>query len=116
MVWPMPMLEVALDHVGGASVFFSPDFFKGYWQFQLHEDSQERFSFLTDQGIYTPTRVLMGGSDSMALLPSDCSSDVRAGIVQGITHLAGRFAGVCEDPDGIVGNVGARIGCVKING
>jgi hypothetical protein len=60
MVWPMPMLEVVLDHLDGAAVFFSLDFFKGYWQFKLAEESQEMFSFLTDQGVYTPTRVLMG--------------------------------------------------------
>lgn len=32
----------------------------------LAESSQELFSILTDEGIYTPTRVLMGGSDSVA--------------------------------------------------
>jgi hypothetical protein len=107
MVWPMPMLKEALDHVGGASVFFSLYFFKDYWQFQLHEDSQEMFSFLTDQGVYTPSR--LGGKQFGGTLPSDRSSDVRAGIVQGITHLAGRR----EEPDGIVGYVGACIGCVQ---
>jgi hypothetical protein len=34
--------------LGGASVFSSLDFFKGYWQFNLDPDSQEMFSFLTD--------------------------------------------------------------------
>ncbi len=65
------------------------------------------FSFLTDQGVYTPSR--LGGKQFGGTLPSDSSSDVRAGIVQGITHLAGRR----EEPDGIVGYVGARIGCAK---
>ncbi len=32
------------------------------------------FSFLTDQGVYTPTRVLMGGSDSVAY----CQATVQA--------------------------------------
>ena len=73
MVWPMPMLEVILDHVAGASLFFSLDFFKGYWQFMLDEGSQELFSFLTDKDVYTPTRVLMGGSDSVAY----CQSTVQ---------------------------------------
>jgi hypothetical protein len=74
MVWPMPMLEVVLDHLAGASVFFSLDFFKGYWQFKLDPESQEMFSFLTDQGVYTPTRVLMGGSDSVTY----CQATVQA--------------------------------------
>ncbi|KAH9182886.1 hypothetical protein AeNC1_015138, partial [Aphanomyces euteiches] len=64
--WPMPLLEVVLDQLQGAQVFFSVDFFKGYWQLPLHEESQEYFSILTDEGVYTPTRVLMGGSDSVA--------------------------------------------------
>ncbi|ETV91956.1 hypothetical protein H310_13605 [Aphanomyces invadans] len=65
ILWPMPMLEVILDHLCGAKVFFTLDFFKGYWQFALHPDSQEMFSFLTDIGVYTPTRVLMGSTDSV---------------------------------------------------
>jgi hypothetical protein len=74
MVWPMPMLEVALDLFAGASVFFSLYFFKGYWQFKLDPESQEMFSFLTDQGVCTPTRVLMGGSNSVAY----CQATVQA--------------------------------------
>ncbi|ETV90041.1 hypothetical protein H310_15126 [Aphanomyces invadans] len=65
IIWPMPMLKVIVDHLAGAEVFFSLDFFKGYWQFALDKASQEIFSFLTDTGIYTPTRVLMGGTDNV---------------------------------------------------
>ena len=31
MIWPMPILEVVMDHLQGAKVFFVIDFFKGYW-------------------------------------------------------------------------------------
>jgi hypothetical protein len=64
--WPMPILEVIMDHLQGAKVFFAIDFFKGYWQLPLAKESQELFSILTDEGMYTPSRVLMGGSDSVA--------------------------------------------------
>ncbi len=70
MVWPKPMLGVVLDHLTGASVFFSLDFL----QFKLDRESQEMFSFLTDQGVYTPTQALMGGSDSVA----NCEATVQA--------------------------------------
>jgi hypothetical protein len=70
ILWPMPILEVVLDHLAGACFFFVLDFFKGYWQFALHSDSQELFSFLTDLGVFTPTRVLMGGTDSVAYCQS----------------------------------------------
>lgn len=53
-------------HLFGARVFFSLDCFKGHWQFLLAHACQEYFSFLTDEGVFTPTRVLMGGSDSVA--------------------------------------------------
>jgi hypothetical protein len=74
IVWPMPMLEVVVDHLRGATCFFLLDFFKGYWQFALHPECQEMFSFLTDMGVYTSTRVMQGGSDSVAY----CQSTVQA--------------------------------------
>ena len=64
--WPMPLLEVVLDHVQGATVFFSLDFFKGYWQLPLHPDSQELFTIMGVDGMITPTRVSMGQSDAVA--------------------------------------------------
>nr|CCA26557.1 hypothetical protein TcasGA2_TC016174 [Albugo laibachii Nc14] len=58
------------EYLQGPKCFFSLDFFKGYWQFLLATESQELYSFSTDDGIYTPTRVLMGGSDSVAYCQS----------------------------------------------
>ena len=74
IAWPMPMLEVVVDHLSGATCFFLLDFFKGYWQFSLDPSCQEVFSFLTDTGVYTSTRVMQGGSDSVAY----CQSTVQA--------------------------------------
>ncbi|ETV74095.1 hypothetical protein H257_11397 [Aphanomyces astaci] len=48
-----------------ARVFFSLDWFKGYWQLALHEDSQMYYSFMTPFGVYTPTRVLIGQTDAV---------------------------------------------------
>ncbi|KAE9043991.1 hypothetical protein PF010_g33255 [Phytophthora fragariae] len=55
-----------MDYLTDSELYFLLDFFKGYWQFLLSLECQELFSFLTDMGIFTPTRVLMGGSDSVA--------------------------------------------------
>ena len=65
LVWPMPNLEVVLYNVRGSKTFVAFDFFKGYWQFALDKSCQELFSFATDFGLFSPTRVLMGGSDSV---------------------------------------------------
>ncbi|KAH9086264.1 hypothetical protein LEN26_020293, partial [Aphanomyces euteiches] len=40
MPWPMPNLDAALTVLVGSRVFFTLDWFKGYWQLALHEDSQ----------------------------------------------------------------------------
>ncbi|POM80151.1 Hypothetical protein PHPALM_2050 [Phytophthora palmivora] len=59
-------MTVDVRTVNAQTFYFLLDFFKGYWQFLLSLNSQELFSFLTDMGVFTPTRVLMGGTDSVA--------------------------------------------------
>ncbi len=64
--WPMSIIEVILESLREARVFCGLDFFKGFWQLPLHPKSQGFYSFQTDRGVHTPTRVLMEGSDSVA--------------------------------------------------
>ena len=61
---PLPSLDVVISHLRGAGYFASLDLFKGFWQSPLHENSQELHSIMTDEGIYTPTRVLQGSADA----------------------------------------------------
>ncbi|GMF29090.1 unnamed protein product [Phytophthora fragariaefolia] len=63
MPFPMPQLEVVIIHLEGATVFVSCDWFKGYWQLPLDPESQELYTFMTQ---YTPLRVPMGATDSVA--------------------------------------------------
>lgn len=70
IVWPMPILEAAFEQLRGSSRYFSLDFFKGFWQFAMAEWCQEIYSILTDEGVITPTRVLMGGTNSVAYVQS----------------------------------------------
>jgi hypothetical protein len=99
--WPMPMLEVILDHLKGASVFFSIDFFKGYWQLPLHRDSQELFSIATDMGVYTPTRVLMGGSDSVAFCQAAVQEIFSDDLYQGLLAWLDDVLGYANDEDAL---------------
>ncbi|KAF0699578.1 Aste57867_9866 [Aphanomyces stellatus] len=70
MPWPMPNLDSAMVCLVGATVFFTLDWTKGYWQLPLHPKSHEFFSFMTPFGVYTPTRVLMGQTDAVAYCQS----------------------------------------------
>jgi hypothetical protein len=56
--WPMPSLQDELHDLHGTEVFATLDFCQGYWQIPLHKDSQDCQSFITPDGVYTPTRVL----------------------------------------------------------
>ena len=66
MHWPMPDLESAPACVEGSSAYLLLDWFRGYWQLPLAEESQELYTVMTDRGLYTPTRVLMGSADAVA--------------------------------------------------
>jgi hypothetical protein len=65
-IWPMPDLEQDLKNLHGAKYFATFDLANGYWQFPLHEDSQEMFSYITDRGVFTPTRVPQGAKGAVA--------------------------------------------------
>ncbi|KAE8969903.1 hypothetical protein PR003_g28562, partial [Phytophthora rubi] len=60
----MPNLLVVIAKVKGAYYFATFDLFKGFWQLMLHPDCQEFFSFITNDTVYTPTRVPQGATDS----------------------------------------------------
>ncbi|OWY94489.1 hypothetical protein PHMEG_00035758, partial [Phytophthora megakarya] len=59
-----PNLAAVTQSVKDAYGFGLFDLFKGFWQLPLHTESQELFSFVTEDGVFTPTRVPQGASDS----------------------------------------------------
>jgi hypothetical protein len=64
--WPMPHMGSELARVAGSHCFATFDLSNGYWQLELYEDSRNCQSFITPDGVYTPTRVLNGSSKSVA--------------------------------------------------
>ena len=60
----MPHLASKRSKIKKKKIFAWGDFWKGFWQLPLDEDSQEPLSFQTDEGTYTPTRVPQGHVDS----------------------------------------------------
>ena len=63
----MPLMSSLLEHLDGAQVFASLDCHKGYWQIPITKRSQEICSFLTPHGIFSPTRLMQGHTDSVAV-------------------------------------------------
>lgn len=74
MPWPMPDLESAPRAASKSRVFFGIDWFRGYWQLPLHPECQEFYTIMTDRGMFTPTRVLMGQTDAVAYCQSTVES------------------------------------------
>ncbi|POM71618.1 LOW QUALITY PROTEIN: Hypothetical protein PHPALM_11786 [Phytophthora palmivora] len=52
-----PNLAVLIESVRGACGFGTFDFYKGFWQMTLHPNSRGLFSFVTEDGVFTSTRV-----------------------------------------------------------
>jgi hypothetical protein len=61
----MPHLDSELNRVAGSSVFATFDLSQGYWQLSLDVDSQDCQSFITPDGVFTPTRVLHGTTNAV---------------------------------------------------
>jgi hypothetical protein len=68
--WPLPNLQGELHDLHGSEVFATLDFRQGYWQIPLHKDSQDCQSFITPDGVYTPTRDLHGTRNATQHLQS----------------------------------------------
>ncbi|CAI5746326.1 unnamed protein product [Peronospora destructor] len=60
----MPDMETATARVSGTMYYARFDNFKDFRQLALHPDCQEQFSIVTEDGVYTPTRVPQGVTDS----------------------------------------------------
>ena len=50
--FPLPRIDDLLDQLGKAKYFSTLDLASGYWQVQVHPDSQEKTAFITHQGLY----------------------------------------------------------------
>lgn len=60
----MPDMEVITHQVKDSKYFMSCDGFKAFWMLPLHPDSQRYFAIVTDRGVWRPTRVPQGATDS----------------------------------------------------
>ena len=115
IAWPMPMLEVVVDHLRGATCFFRLEFFKGYWQFALDPSCQGMFSFLTDTWFWTSTRVMQGGSDSV----SYCQSTVQEMFAEqyhGLLAWLDDLLGYHQDGVGLLGVLASVLAICELRG
>jgi Reverse transcriptase (RNA-dependent DNA polymerase) len=91
--WPMPNLQNELHNLHGSEVFATLDFCQGYWQIPLHKDSQDCQSFITPDGVYTPSRVLHGTRNAtqhlqsmLVVMMDDIKSNIKVWLDACLLH------------------------------
>jgi Reverse transcriptase (RNA-dependent DNA polymerase) len=77
----------------GSEVFATLDFCQGYWQIPLHKYSQDFQSFITPDGVYTPTRALYGRRNAaqhlqsvLAVMMDDIKSNIKVWLDDCLLH------------------------------
>lgn len=68
--FPMPILEHELTKLAKSWFYANFDFVQSYWQLLLHPDSQASQSFITPDGVFSPTRVPHGTTNAVTHLQS----------------------------------------------
>jgi len=89
-VWPMPNLESVTSQLQGAQCFSVFDFCNGYWQLALDKESQECQSFVTPDGVFTPTRVMQGQTNAVSFFQSSLQGifvSIREKMLQWIDDM-----------------------------
>jgi Reverse transcriptase (RNA-dependent DNA polymerase) len=89
----MPNLQDDLHDVHGSKVFATLDVCQDYWQILLHKDSQDCQSFITPDGVYTPTRVLHGTRNAtqhlqpvLVVMIDDIKSNIKVWLDDCLLH------------------------------
>ena len=58
--YPLPRIDDILDTLGETKYFSSLDLCSGYWQIELHPESQPKSAFITSRGLYEFVRLPFG--------------------------------------------------------
>jgi transposase InsO family protein len=61
--FPTPHPDSLISGIGDSRYFGTVDLQQGFWQLPLDESCRDAFSFVTDRGVYTPTRLMQGCTD-----------------------------------------------------
>jgi hypothetical protein len=91
--WLIPSLQDELHDLHGSELFATLDFCQGYWQIPLHKYSQDCQSFITPDGVYTPTRVLHGTRKAtqhlqtvLVVMMDDIKSNIKVWLNDCLLH------------------------------
>ncbi|POM60167.1 LOW QUALITY PROTEIN: hypothetical protein PHPALM_31012 [Phytophthora palmivora] len=102
LLWPMPHLEVAITLLDGARVFFTLDWL-------CMSTLKELFTIMGHRGMVTPTRVLMGGTDSVGYYQSVVEEIFQPYIYHGLLAWLDDILGYAKTEDEYMGILEKRL-------
>ena len=79
-VTPIPNQDTFATYVTGAQFFGKLDLSNGYWQMEVHPDSQKYMTIVTDRGVYTSRRLLQGSRNAAGPFHAAVSKVLEAHI------------------------------------
>lgn len=100
--FPLPLIQADLEKAAGAKLFCELDMTHGYWQLLLHEKSQECQSFVTLDGLFTPTCVLNGNFNSNLHLHSGFMSKLTPDLKKKLLIWVDDLAIAGKDVDDVL--------------
>ena len=92
---PMRNSEIEGEKCAGAVTFCTMDCLQGYWQCPLAEEAREYFTFVTGDGLFTPTRVPQGVMNA--------TSYFQGMVMEVMGHLVRRACLVYVDDVKVIG-------------
>lgn len=95
----MPLVETKLEKASEAKHLSELDMTHGYWQLLLHTSIQEYQSFITPDGIFTPTPVLHGNVNSSSHLQSGLVSEMSDELKRRLLLWVDYMAFACRTID-----------------
>jgi hypothetical protein len=89
----MPNVQDDYHDLHGSEVFAKLDLCQGSWQIPLHKGSQDCQSFITPDGVYTPTRALHGTRNAtqhlqsvLVVMMDDIKSNIKVCLDDCLLH------------------------------
>ncbi|OWY93062.1 hypothetical protein PHMEG_00037678 [Phytophthora megakarya] len=89
----MPSAATMAEALEGKKVFGNMAFTHGFWQLPLAEESREIFSFITEDGVFTPNRVPQGDLG----LCTSFQGEMQRVLAPLIPHSVLEFVGVIKE-------------------
>ena len=80
---PLPLIKEVIDRLNGAKIFSKMDIRWGFNNIQIKEGDEEKATFVTSEGLFEPTVMFFGLTNSPATFQTMMNAILRPVILEG---------------------------------